>query len=1579
LREGAARVASILLLAAAMLLSVPMPTASAQSGIGYGDAFVTKFSGTRTDRGTTVIDSGGVVGRLLKLRALGGPPRGNVLRTREGEIAVKAGQVGQVFGVAIDDADPPNIYVAATSAFGLHRSADGSGWMDGMWGPNGGGPATIWKINGQNDYRPELYADITLGGRHNTGASLGGLTYDRLHRQLFVADLETGMIHRLSIPDGTDLGHFDHGVEGRASFLDATSGASVTLPPVTFRPESEALVAQCPFGDFAATPFCWNFADFRRRVHALAVRVDPASGKARLYYSLWSSQGFGNPAWNGAGDERRNSIWSIGLGANGDFDRTDVRREFLLPDMFFDPSTAIANGPSQPVTDIAFPACGTPNVMVLAERGGRRNLGLGKSDAFAMPHESRVLRARLDSAGRWQIEGHLDVGYGRRKQPPLDRANAAGGVAFGYGYDTAGGIDTAAPDGTLWATGDNLCTKAAPCFDTASADYTASGVVHGLQGMPAIAPAGVFPEAPAQAVVPNSSFIIDVGDGGADAAVGGVAIRRHCAAGAAGLGPQDAAAPVTPASPTYPEQPPGTPTPQPPTPGGASRFDLALTKSHTGVNCQIATPCEFTITITNVGNADFTGPLYVSEHLSSGGGSVVASAPWTCQPNSSGHVDLCYHLPLKLAPGASVDLALTTTLPVAFVGYPHIKNCAAVVWMMSVPPNNIAFEKALALAGYNVGAIDDIIDATAQAAILQYQNDHGLSPTGTINDELRASLFGGDNGSGDINPANDQACVGITLPTPATPGPVQPATPGPAQPATPAMPQPAVPLPATPPAGPATPQPLSLGTDLSIAKKHVGAGCIAGAACKFEVTVTNVGSTDYKGTIKFHDALPPGWTFLAHDGGLAVWKCNTLAGSGVACEFHPSVPIGTGTWFGTGASVAVTLTLKAPAAAAGQTQQNCASIIENPKVPQAQNAKGNDKACVSIALPAPKKSDLGISKDIAGMIQSCPPDSICKFELVVSNNGPDAVVAPILVADDMPKGWSFKGQSGVGWKSCTVTGQSVSCQSADPPQTTPASASLKSGGTLKLVLEFMTGSAKGTAEKVTNCAMVSAAGVSDPNTTNDKSCVTLDQPAGQPDLRVTKAGPPDCREGFKCNYLIYVVNDSEVPYEGPITIIDSLDVPSTSAWANTKGWTCKPAGTGKVKCDYPKVKLGHLKLTMPLQLTVVWPQSIPDGKKDVSNCAAIDWPAGKGDLDAANDKACVTTPIKRGGTVTGSVDWGWYEWWQAIAPWQILVEGTADCIHGETCSFYRFTARLQKSSQAQRYQGPLDLAISLPSGSQFPGVEVSGGGTGCGKAGWRCVKGGDGFNCTNAACRMDPGGEIAFHLEGHILPAGAVAGRSIKTRTACGVLGWQIPLVKDSIEQMQTDRKTARGCIETRILPPRRPPEAVPSPTPTMRPCPSGMERRGDKCVFPPCPSGMERRGDKCVFPPCPRGVERRGDKCVFPPCPSGMERRGDQCVFPPCPSGMERRGDKCVQLPCSGGRQRDNSGRCVCPHGLDWNGRLCVPPAKRPPGTKPKRPEPTPSKPASPAPGKVQPIPGTIICPKGQVLYNGRCINRID
>ena len=71
-----------------------------------------------------------------------------------------------------------------------------------------GGPGSIWKIDGRHG-AVTLFANVVLNGVRNSGPALGGLTFDPGSRQLFVADRDTGMIHRFTL-DGVERGIFDH-------------------------------------------------------------------------------------------------------------------------------------------------------------------------------------------------------------------------------------------------------------------------------------------------------------------------------------------------------------------------------------------------------------------------------------------------------------------------------------------------------------------------------------------------------------------------------------------------------------------------------------------------------------------------------------------------------------------------------------------------------------------------------------------------------------------------------------------------------------------------------------------------------------------------------------------------------------------------------------------------------------------------------------------------------------------------------------------------------------------------------------------------------------------------------------------------------------------------------------------------------------------------------------------------------------------------------------------------------------------------------------------------------------------------
>jgi hypothetical protein len=430
----------------------------AAKGIEAGEAYVTRFSGWIDKSGEFSIDVNGIVGSIIDVRYPKVPPKGQHWIDEPQRVPIKAKDAGQVFGIAIDDSKPAIIYVTASSKFGLHRTKNNSDWMPGMWG-NGGGPGTIYRLRAENNYQPEVFANITLDGRDNTGAALGNIAYDKIHKQLYVTDLETGMIHCITAKTGEECGRYDHGINGRKRFQDQVTNKVASLPVVLFSPLTKAKIKDCKTR-FDTTPSCWNLADPRRRVWGIGV-YSTKNGESRVYYAVKT-----NP------QDRQSSIWSVGLNANGSFNTSDVRREFILPSKDGDKNLS--------VSDLAFSVNGE---MLVAENGQLRNLGLGKIEPFSMPFDARLFLYSQNAQGIWALKGRYDVGN-ISKQSGTEFTNAAGGTDFGYGYTSDYSIDLAKVDEFVWVSGDALCSPLGPCFDLNTDSFTDKSEVHGIQGMP---------------------------------------------------------------------------------------------------------------------------------------------------------------------------------------------------------------------------------------------------------------------------------------------------------------------------------------------------------------------------------------------------------------------------------------------------------------------------------------------------------------------------------------------------------------------------------------------------------------------------------------------------------------------------------------------------------------------------------------------------------------------------------------------------------------------------------------------------------------------------------------------------------------------------------------------------------------------------------------------------------------------------------------------------------------------------------------------------------------------------------------
>ena len=274
--------------------------------------------------------------------------------------------------------------------------------MPGLFGPPalGGTPGSIWKVDATTG-GVSLFATVTFNDIPNTGPGLGGLAFDSASGDLFVADRDTGKIHRFDAK-GAQRSVYDHGAQGRKA---------AGLPPAPYNPAKRLDITNPAFD--SANPATWSYAPPERRVFGLAVRA------GRLYYAVAAGL----------------QIWSVSIAPDGSFG-ADARIEITVP-------------PGTGATEISKITFDDQDRMLLAERPAPT--GDFSFVALAQEGVGRVLRyARVQPGDAWQpAPDEYAIGL------PLQNRNGNGGVAVGYDYDPAGRFGRSC-GGFLWSTGEQL-------------------------------------------------------------------------------------------------------------------------------------------------------------------------------------------------------------------------------------------------------------------------------------------------------------------------------------------------------------------------------------------------------------------------------------------------------------------------------------------------------------------------------------------------------------------------------------------------------------------------------------------------------------------------------------------------------------------------------------------------------------------------------------------------------------------------------------------------------------------------------------------------------------------------------------------------------------------------------------------------------------------------------------------------------------------------------------------------------------------------------------------------------------------
>jgi hypothetical protein len=348
-----------------------------------------------------------------------------------------ARNLGQVFGVALDDSKPPNIYVAASTVYG-----DSSTGVTPTFGSAGGGG--VYRLEGQTN-GPKTAGDISVyaslpnvpaGLPADSGPGLGNLAFMR------AAD---GSAH-LYVTNFNDGGIYN---------LDA-SGAVATCIEVYYHDE-QGLTAPGPCPAVAANAGFIPLTSGKRLWAVRPFRQD------RLYYSVW---------WEDR-DRRdpthRNEVWSVGLDAGGKFVVSPTAKPVnAIPsgipeyDISFTSTKVLT---TMPVSDIRFSSDGPTARMMLAQRVMKADVGPGNLQVTnTYGHAARNLEYVSAGPNAWTAGGANSFWIGTAKSilhAPDDQP----------GYNASGGIDYDC-SGNLWSTGHALLLDAS---------LANSGLVYGLQ------------------------------------------------------------------------------------------------------------------------------------------------------------------------------------------------------------------------------------------------------------------------------------------------------------------------------------------------------------------------------------------------------------------------------------------------------------------------------------------------------------------------------------------------------------------------------------------------------------------------------------------------------------------------------------------------------------------------------------------------------------------------------------------------------------------------------------------------------------------------------------------------------------------------------------------------------------------------------------------------------------------------------------------------------------------------------------------------------------------------------------------
>lgn len=307
-----------------------------------------------------------------------------------------ASRLGEVFGVALDDLSPPNIYVGASNCYnqvGVTTSLNATAPQ---------GPGGIYRLDALNGVVSGSTSLPSVSGTlPGTGPGIGNLCFRRAGNTvgyLYASNLDDGLIYRLDAGSMAVVGTpFDHGMLGRPQELLSTipDNGAPGLTPVGRR--------------------IWGVKTYQNR----------------LYYAVWWEDSRNIQA------NESNEVWSVDLDVNGDFIPSTARRRLTVPNY---PQPGAGQW-SHPIASIDFSPGGA---MYLAERYWQLQ-PLGAFDLTFGAHFARLHRFTL-SGPNWVTTPAITHEVGGYPGPTPAPASIVGA-------SSAGGVAVNCDD-SIWATGD---------------------------------------------------------------------------------------------------------------------------------------------------------------------------------------------------------------------------------------------------------------------------------------------------------------------------------------------------------------------------------------------------------------------------------------------------------------------------------------------------------------------------------------------------------------------------------------------------------------------------------------------------------------------------------------------------------------------------------------------------------------------------------------------------------------------------------------------------------------------------------------------------------------------------------------------------------------------------------------------------------------------------------------------------------------------------------------------------------------------------------------------------------------------